>query len=106
MLQLKRQQDILSLLGEHKSMTVKELCAVLYASPATIRRDLAEMERAGLLRRSFGGAVLTESYPDQMPLAVRASDRITEKSASVPRRRNMSSRARPSLLMPPQRLIF
>lgn len=79
MMQLKRQQDILRLLGEKKSMTVKELCAALYASPATIRRDLADMERAGVLRRSFGGAVLTESYPDQMPLFVRASDHIPEK---------------------------
>lgn len=79
MLQLERQKDILRLLGVQKSMTVKELSAALYASPATIRRDLAEMERAGLLRRSFGGAVLTESYPDQMPLSVRAADHIAEK---------------------------
>ena len=79
LLQLERQQDILRLLGAQKSMTVKELSAALYASPATIRRDLAEMERAGLLRRSFGGAVLTESYPDQMPLSVRAADHISEK---------------------------
>ena len=79
MLQLERQQDILRLLSEQKSMTVKELCAALYASPATIRRDLADMERAGQLRRSFGGAVLTENYPDQMPLAVRACDHIAEK---------------------------
>ena len=86
MLQIERQQDILRLLGTHKSMTVKELCTALFASPATIRRDLAELERAGHLRRSFGGAVLTESYPDQLPLTVRACDRITEKSGSVPRR--------------------
>lgn len=79
MLQLERQQDILKLLGERKSMTVKELCAVLYVSPATVRRDLADLERAGLLRRSFGGAVLNESYPDQLPLTVRASDHIAEK---------------------------
>ena len=79
MLQLERQQDILRLLNERKSMTVKELCAALYASPATIRRDLADMERMGQLRRSFGGAILTENYPDQMPLAVRACDHIAEK---------------------------
>ena len=79
MLQIERQQDILRLLGEHKSLTVKELSAALYASPATVRRDLATMERAGLLRRSFGGAILTENYPDQMPLSIRAADHITEK---------------------------
>ena len=79
MLQLERQQDILRLLGEHKSLTVKELSAALYASPATVRRDLAAMERAGLLRRSFGGAVLTVNYPDQLPLSVRAADHIAQK---------------------------
>ena len=51
MLQLERQKDILRLLQERKSMTVKELCAVLYASPATVRRDLAALEQIGLLQR-------------------------------------------------------
>ena len=38
MLQLERRQDILRLLQQRKSMTVKELCDALYASAATIRR--------------------------------------------------------------------
>ena len=67
MLQLERQQDLMRLLQIHKSMTVKELCDALYASPATVRRDLAALERAGLLQRSFGGAVLCEVFPDQRP---------------------------------------
>lgn len=36
MLQLERQNDILRLLNEKKELTVKELCALLYCSPATV----------------------------------------------------------------------
>ena len=76
MLQLKRQEEIMSLLAEQREMTVKELCAALYTSPATIRRDLSELEQRGLLRRSFGGAVLTERYTDQLPLVIRRASHI------------------------------
>lgn len=79
MLPLQRQNDILRLLEERKEMTVKEICAVLYYSPATVRRDLSELEGRGLLKRSFGGAVLTESYAEQLPLAIRAAKNIAAK---------------------------
>jgi DeoR/GlpR family transcriptional regulator of sugar metabolism len=79
MLQLERQQDLMRLLQAKKSMTVKELCGALFASPATVRRDLAALEQAGLLTRSFGGAVLNETFPDQQPLAVRSGEHVAEK---------------------------
>lgn len=79
MLPLQRQNDILRLLEEHKEMTVKEICAALYYSPATVRRDLTELEGRGLLKRSFGGAGLTESYAEQLPLAIRAAKNIAAK---------------------------
>lgn len=79
MLQLQRQNDIIELLRTHRELTVKELCAYLYSSPATIRRDLSALEGKGLLKRSFGGAVLTEAYTDQLPLAIRSAKHIAEK---------------------------
>ncbi|MBQ9070380.1 MAG: DeoR/GlpR transcriptional regulator [Clostridia bacterium] len=79
MLQLQRQQDIMDILKKKKEQTVKELCAALYCSPATIRRDLCSLEKQGLLRRSFGGAVLNESFFDQQPLLIRAVKNIAEK---------------------------
>ena len=79
MLQIERHQDILRILGIKKSVTVKELCDELYASPATIRRDLASLEEAGMLKRSFGGAVLNDVFFDQIPLSVRAAKRVSEK---------------------------
>lgn len=79
MLQLQRQEDLLRLLEQKREMTVKELCAALYCSPATVRRDLEDLQRRGRLRRSFGGAVYQERYPDQLPLALRSAAHISEK---------------------------
>jgi len=40
-----------------RTVTASELCSVLRVTPATIRRDLAWLEREGVLVRSHGGAV-------------------------------------------------
>ena len=44
MLTKERQQQILSYLSQHNTVTVQELSARLYASSSTIRRDLPELE--------------------------------------------------------------
>lgn len=97
MLQLERQKDLMRLLQEKKSMTVKELCAALFASPATVRRDLAALEQSGLLTRSFGGAVLNEVFPDQQPLAVRSAEHVGEKKRVA---------ARAAMLIRPGQTVF
>lgn len=79
MLQLQRQKELMELLRAHKNLSVKELSAALFASTATVRRDLAALEKEGLLRRSFGGAVLAESFPDQLPLPLRAAEHLAQK---------------------------
>lgn len=79
MLKLERHKDIMRILNERKSITVKELCTLLYASPATIRRDLAELERSGMLQKSFGGAVVRDSFYDQLPLSLREEESIASK---------------------------
>ena len=44
MLPLKRQNDILRLLEERREMTVKEICAEMHISPATVFNHL-KMEK-------------------------------------------------------------
>lgn len=58
---LSRQREILSLLKENKSITVKQMAKELYVSEATIRRDLTELEKLGLLTRCHGGAILADN---------------------------------------------
>lgn len=51
-----RQSELLRLLDERGELKVGELAEALAASPATIRRDLCELETLGKLTRTFGGA--------------------------------------------------
>src|SRR5690554_7633272 len=56
-----RRERIYGLLLARKRVTVNELCQECGASEATIRRDLQEMEKNGLLRRVHGGAELLKT---------------------------------------------
>jgi DeoR family transcriptional regulator, aga operon transcriptional repressor len=53
----RRAQLILQQLLRAEKISVASLAKRLKVSPTTIRRDLTELERRGLLRRSHGGAV-------------------------------------------------
>lgn len=54
-----RRQEIVNLLKSNLFVKVDELCVRLDASPATIRRDLAELEKSGYIKRVNGGAIST-----------------------------------------------
>lgn len=65
-----RKKDILELLYERGKISVSELSETLYVSEMTVRRDLAEMEKDGFLRRYRGGAVL-KINSGEMPISQR-----------------------------------
>ena len=79
MFTLERQNEILEYLKQNKTATVRDLATRLYVSDATIRRDLAEMEILGLLRRSHGGAVLLEKNRDELSVLVRMEQNADAK---------------------------
>lgn len=56
-----RRNKIIELLKENHSISVADLCQVLEASEATIRRDLSILETSGKLERTHGGAIYSES---------------------------------------------
>ena len=60
MLVNERQNEIYKYLQAHGATTVKTLAAKFFVSEATLRRDLTEMQRLGLIDRSHGGAGLPE----------------------------------------------
>lgn len=75
-----RKQEILNILKEKgNSVTVKELCRILYASGATIRRDLKDLELKNLIKRTHGGAILTDESVNEDPLAFREMHAYAEK---------------------------
>ncbi len=68
---------------------VEDIGRALGISPATVRRDLVELEGLGQLRRVHGGAVSVETrleeplFDDKAALAAREKHRIAEEAASL-----------------------
>ena len=58
----KRQKRILQEVNGEGKIKVSELSKKLFFSEMTIRRDLALMEKAGLLKRVHGGALMNDSF--------------------------------------------
>ncbi len=56
MLTQERYQAILQLLSEKNTVAVSELTQILGASESTVRRDLTALDKAGKLKKVFGGA--------------------------------------------------
>lgn len=67
MLEYSRLGEILNILSEKKSSSVRALAQKLYVSDATVRRDLNILEKQGHVRRVFGGVILLESDQKDLP---------------------------------------
>lgn len=79
MFEEERHNKILNIINIKKSVKVHELSEALYVSNATVRRDLAKMEKAGVIKRSHGGAVLFDSSNAESAISVRELENIKEK---------------------------
>ena len=73
MLQYDRQLAIQAYLKQHHSTTVRALAKHLYISEASVRRDIAALEAAGLVLRVYGGVVLPEHKNEVVPVELRES---------------------------------
>jgi len=56
-----REELIMSVLEEKKYISVNELSEITYASASSIRRDLDNLARKGLVKRSYGGVSIMET---------------------------------------------
>lgn len=82
MLTNERQNKIMDFLKEQKTAVVRELAASLYVSEATVRRDLKEMQKMGLIERSHGGAILPENA-EEISIFVRMNKNAKEKERAA-----------------------
>lgn len=71
MLKQERQNIILEIIKSRKYCTVNFLSKQLFVAPITVRRDLTEMESAGLITRCYGGATIPEHENREVPFEVR-----------------------------------
>ena len=73
---------IFDYLKNNRKATVDELAGFLYVSSATIRRDLKEMQKLGLIVRSHGGALLRETA-NEVSIFVRREKNAREKELAA-----------------------
>lgn len=78
---IERRSRIMSVLYDKRSILVQEAATSFGVTEETIRRDLKELERQGLLSRTYGGAVLSDDTKTEAPLEIRESINIAGKDS-------------------------
>jgi DeoR family deoxyribose operon repressor len=79
----KRIRNIVNLLNQKSELSVKEIAEMLHVSDMTVRRDLNELERQEIVRRTHGGATLLDpssSVRDPYILGEQTAKNVREKS--------------------------
>lgn len=79
----KRIRNIVNLLNQKSELSVKEIAEMLHVSDMTVRRDLNELEKQGIIRRTHGGATLLDpssSVRDPYILGEQTAKNVREKS--------------------------
>lgn len=79
MLAIERRNEILARLQEEKKVVVSDLSQFYQVTEETIRRDLEKLEREGLAKKTYGGAVLNESFNVDLPYIVRKKANVSGK---------------------------
>jgi len=63
-----RKHKLVEYINEKRSVTVPELCRDFSVSSATIRNDLRELDEAGLITRTHGGAIRKSKTGNEPPI--------------------------------------
>jgi DeoR/GlpR family transcriptional regulator of sugar metabolism len=83
-----RRRRLLDLLARRSRLTVREIETALAASPATVRRDLADLARTGGLVRTHGGVIHPAALQGEPALqqrarvSMRAKEAVAERAAA------------------------
>lgn len=79
MLAIERQNKILEALQKDHKVVVSNLSEIFQVTEETIRRDLEKLEREGIAKKTYGGAVLNQSLNIDLPYTVRKKANVTLK---------------------------
>ena len=74
-----RESKILEYLSQSREATIDELCAKLFVSAPTIRRDLKALSEDGKIIRTHGGAFLNNLPWESTPQELREKEFVEEK---------------------------
>lgn len=74
-----RTDEILKFIMQKKKVSVEDLCKYLHCSPATTRRELAKLDKLGVIHRTRGGAAYRIGTGYDYSAQYRMSVNINEK---------------------------
>jgi len=82
MLKEERLQYILSLINQNYKIYITELSNLLNVSDDTLRRDLMELDKRGLLTKVHGGAIAKSGIPLEFTERLKTGDVLKQKIAA------------------------
>ena len=79
MMSAERKIKIIEYVKKHRTASVTELSQQFNVHETTIRRDLIQIEKEGLLKRTHGGIMLAEDRISEPPFHERENENMNEK---------------------------
>lgn len=83
MLAYERQHNILTYLERKQSASIRELAKAVYASEASVRRDVERLEAEGHVERIYGGVLLAKYKNSVIPVGLRDSSNSAGKEIAA-----------------------
>ena len=81
MLAIERRSEILTKLQQDGKVLVNDLSKFYHVTEETIRRDLEKLEVDGIVKKTYGGAVLAETLNVDLPYNVRKQTNVQGKKS-------------------------
>ncbi len=81
MLAIERRSEILTKLQQEGKVLVNDLSRLYQVTEETIRRDLEKLEVEGIVKKTYGGAVLAETLNVDLPYYVRKQTNVQSKES-------------------------
>lgn len=81
MLAIERRSEILTKLQQDGNVLVNDLSKFYHVTEETIRRDLEKLEVDGIVKKTYGGAVLAENLNIDLPYNVRKQTNVQSKES-------------------------
>ena len=79
MLAYERRDEIKKLLQDEQYISVEKLAKRFFVSESTIRRDLDKISGDGMIRRTYGGAVMLDNLSNELPMMLREHENTDAK---------------------------
>lgn len=79
MLAIERRNEIFATIQQERRVVVSDLSQIYNVTEETIRRDLEKLEKEGLVKKTYGGAVINESINVDLPYNIRKKSNISDK---------------------------